>query len=227
MVSTIQYLALSQLAYVDFSSLDFSGTQTYGLDWLNDNGYLNPPVSNDPNTVYNYIRQDDESGNLTNFAGWTLIGATGEPNEGFAAAAFQGPNGEIVFSFRGTENPSIGDYLADAAIVAMTHTVQFDQAYQFVWNTLKEHDPAYFQNATMTASGSQELDEYLADASNKVTLTGHSLGGGIAQYITYKSAVDGGSGAYAETFNAVGIGDGLMLNGPVGLYRLELQPYLS
>lgn len=215
MVSTMQYLALSQLAYTDFSSLDFSGNQSYGFDWLNSNGYLNPPASNDPNTVYDYISQDDNNGDLTNFSGWTLIAATGEPNGAFAGAAFRGPNGEIVFSFRGTENPSIGDYLADAAIVAMTHSVQFDHAYQFVWDTLKKQDPTYFQNATMTASGSPELDAYLADASNNVTLTGHSLGGGIAQYITYKSTIDGNLGAYAETFNAVGIGDGLMLSGPV------------
>ena len=110
-------------------------------------------------------------------------------SSGFRAAAFQSPSGEIVFSFKGTDFDlsSIKGYIeadndisnADAQIalgMSLNLPTQFADAEKFVNSVLASHPKADY------------------------TFTGHSLGGSLAQYMTYKT------GHKSTTFNGPGIG---------------------
>ena len=110
-------------------------------------------------------------------------------SSGFRAAAFQSPSGEIVFSFKGTDFDlsSVKGYIeadndisnADAQIalgMSLNLPTQFADAEKFVNSVLASHPKADY------------------------TFTGHSLGGSLAQYMTYKT------GHKSTTFNGPGIG---------------------
>mgnify|MGYP001015320616 CR=1 FL=1 len=120
---------------------------------------------------------------------WTLLDFISTPS-GFRAAAFQEPKtGKIVFSFKGTDFDlsSIKGYIeagkdianADAQIalgMSLNLPTQFTDAEKFVNSVLASHPKADY------------------------TFTGHSLGGSLAQYMTYKT------GHKSTTFNGPGIG---------------------
>ena len=120
---------------------------------------------------------------------YTLLDFISTPS-GFRAAAFQNPKtGEIVFSFRGTDFDlsSVKGYIeadndisnADAQIalgMSLNLPAQFADAEKFVNSVLASHPKADY------------------------TFTGHSLGGSLAQYMTYKT------GHKSTTFNGPGIG---------------------
>lgn len=120
---------------------------------------------------------------------WVLLDFI-STSSGFRAAAFQHPKtGEIVFSFRGTDFDlsSIKGYIeagkdianADAQIalgMSLNLPAQFADAEKFVNSVLASHPKADY------------------------TFTGHSLGGSLAQYMTYKT------GHKSTTFNGPGIG---------------------
>ena len=120
---------------------------------------------------------------------WTLLDFISTPS-GFRAAAFQEPKtGKIVFSFKGTDFDlsSIKGYIeadndisnADDQIalgMSLNLPAQFADAEKFVNSVLASHPKADY------------------------TFTGHSLGGSLAQYMTYKT------GHKSTTFNGPGIG---------------------
>ena len=120
----------------------------------------------------------------------------------FSCTAFQNPEtGEIVFAFRGTNN--IKDWGTDIQIASFVPQVfirQFQQAKDFVFNTLNEHGPVCYETE-------DAMFKALNQNSN-VSFTGHSLGGGLAQYMTYVTSdmESGDIGAKSVTFNGVGIG---------------------
>ena len=124
----------------------------------------------------------------TSLRSWKLLDFISTPS-GFRAAAFQSPSGEIVFSFKGTDFDlsSIKGYIeadndisnADAQIalgMSLNLPAQFADAEKFVNSVLTSHPKADY------------------------TFTGHSLGGSLAQYMTYKT------GHKSTTFNGPGIG---------------------
>ena len=120
----------------------------------------------------------------------------------FSCTAFQNPEtGEIVFAFRGTNN--IKDWGTDIQIASFVPQVfirQFQQAKDFVFNTLNEHGPVCYETK-------DAMFKALNQNSN-VIFTGHSLGGGLAQYMTYVTSdmESGDIGVKSVTFNGVGIG---------------------
>lgn len=120
----------------------------------------------------------------------------------FSCTAFQNPEtGEIVFAFRGTNN--IKDWGTDIQIASFVPQVfirQFQQAKDFVFNTLNEHGPVCYETK-------DAMFKALNQNSN-VSFTGHSLGGGLAQYMTYVTSdmESGDIGVKSVTFNGVGIG---------------------
>ena len=146
------------------------------------------------------INKDDnkklipELGVLSQIQNWVLIGCEKNTISGMGAVAFQNPDTkEIVIAYRGTHGigrnikEAIKDYEADLAIASGGNKVveaglnQFQDAYNF-YECIKK-------NTGITDSG-------------KITITGHSLGGGLAQYVAYKT-----KGQHqTTTFDAVGIG---------------------
>ena len=186
-MTELEYMALSRLVYEDLSTVE---GMTIG-NILNSN----PPVVQDPNNIV--------LSNLESVYSYVLISFEPNTASGLSAAAFQNPaTGEIVYAFRGTENnfssfkeaaKAIDDFLTDAQIAVggsqLGEPNQFRDAYEFVRDSI---------NPNMTDS---QLAMYIN--SNDVSFTGHSLGGGLAQYMTYRTAGE------AVTFNAVGIGQAL------------------
>jgi Ca2+-binding RTX toxin-like protein len=108
--------------------------------------------------------------------GWSQLTSLAK-NGGFYAAAFRNDvTGEVVVAFRGTEYFDSADWRADTRIVFGAEMPQ-----QF-------HDGLAFAKTVSATHGVP------------ITLTGHSLGGSIAQYVTAQT------GAPAVTFAAPGIG---------------------
>lgn len=136
---------------------------------------------------------------------WTLINYQDNNHlSGFARAAFKNEQtGEIVFTFRGTEDDVKDhllipeDFFTDAQLALpgapLIKPNQFKDAYDFVKQTIANQIGIDANNMTK-----EELSSYIQQSGS--SFTGHSLGGGISQYLTYMT---GGS---AVTFNGVGIG---------------------
>jgi len=118
--------------------------------------------------------------------GWVNLGIDlppGASDSGFYAAAYQNlTTGEIVIAFRGTEFSDSGDRDADLALWKASNGF-LGEHQQFV-------DALEFANL---------IDEQYAQQGYTVTVTGHSLGGGLAQLA---ADVFGWGG---ETFDAPGM----------------------
>ena len=145
------------------------------------------------NKLSNIIDFDSkpEFKSLSGIANWTLI-AQSNTSSGFSAAAFKSPSGEIVFSFQGTDlSKDWGvDGAADFGIFMResysTISKHLDDAKSFVYSVLNNPD----------------------NKGANYSFTGHSLGGAIAQYMTYVTNTDNIAGVgKAITFNAPGIGE--------------------
>lgn len=183
-LNTVNYIKLSALAYIDFSN----GSKGRTIDELIKDGVIS---KDDLNKKSELSAIKDESNPLRS---WKLINFQPNTTSGFAAAAFQNPDTkEIVFAFRGTEpNRGIYTFLQDAitdAQLAVSGNAlgkpnQFNDAFAFFDKTLKK-------------IGKGNYSGY--------SFTGHSLGGGIAQYMTYITNKTGKS----VTFDAVGIGQAM------------------
>lgn len=189
-VTSEQYLALSAVCYTNFDAsiaekLNKSGVT---INYLVDNSKIPDYEDSSTNTV------NPKYQHLADLGSWKLINFQPNTTSGFAAAAFQNPDTkEIVFAFRGTEpNKSIytflQDAITDAQLAVSGNTLgkpnQFNDAFTFFDKTLKK-------------IGKGNYSGY--------SFTGHSLGGGIAQYMTYITNKTGKS----VTFDAVGVGQAM------------------
>ena len=220
MITTEQYLALSALSYSDLS--DLKGLSLGEIlkradknsniikDYKNDQGGVNPQflaikeigsyklisVSTSKEALYldyNYMTNEF----ITR-------------DSGFYAAVFQSPSGDIIFAFRGTNDTT--DWSTDAGIgfgCPPKDIPQFGCAVKFVARVLREHGPVCHEDPKDCLK-----DIGKSNFGKKVAFTGHSLGGGLAQYMTYLSSdlSSGISGAKSITFNAVGIGSSLRVS---------------
>ena len=220
MITTEQYLALSALSYSDLS--DLKGLSLGEIlkradknsniikDYKNDQGGVNPQflaikeigsyklisVSTSKEALYldyNYMTNEF----ITR-------------DSGFYAAVFQSPSGDIIFAFRGTNDTT--DWSTDAGIgfgYPPKDVPQFGCAVKFVARVLREHGPICYEDPKDCLK-----DIGKSNFGKKVAFTGHSLGGGLAQYMTYLSSdlSSGISGAKSITFNAVGIGSSLRVS---------------
>lgn len=207
-ISTIQHLHLSALAYGDFHEAAKGRSLGYVLD----------------KTLYSKLKMEsadlspllDPSNSLRS---WILLDQAkpapphavtefGNANDhysdaNFSAIALQNTEtGEIVFAFRGSDG--VGDWLgADLKIAAFIPSClngQFHDAANFVFETLNKYGPKCYENQDAMF---RELNQ-----NSNVSFTGHSLGGGLAQYMTYKTADMNNNdiGVKSVTFNAVGVG---------------------
>ena len=196
MMTTEQYLALSALSYSELSelkglSLDkiikrADRNSNIIKDYKSSQGSVNPQftalkeissyklisVSTHEEALYLSYRRD-------------LHGSTPSTRDsGFYAAAFQSPSGDIIFAFRGTNDTT--DWSIDAGIgfgCPPGDIPQFGCAVKFVARVLREHGPIYYEDPKDCLK-----DIGKSNFGKKVTFTGHSLGGGLAQYMTYLSS---------------------------------------
>lgn len=181
--NAIEYMSLSALAYINFSD--------YHIGWTVGQLMSGKAIPEDDLNKPELIALKEGANAIQS---WKLINFQPNTTSGFAAAAFQNPDTkEIVFAFRGTEpNKDIYTFLQDAitdAQLAVSGNAlgkpnQFNDAFTFFDKTLKK-------------IGKGNYSGY--------SFTGHSLGGGIAQYMTYITNKTGKS----VTFDAVGIGQAM------------------
>ncbi len=190
----LQKLALSQVVYSEYLPED-GNPNNQGEPWTIEElikANLIKGTSYDSGTQQ-YIFSPALSA-LSGMLDWTLVNFQPNTTSGFAGAAFQDPSDELVFAFRGTEptlftDPlrALQDFNQDLQIAMDTNLSgpsQFEDAFDFWISTLQQ-------------VGSGNYDGY--------SFTGHSLGGGLAQYMVYMTNEAG----HAVTFNAVGIGQTL------------------
>ena len=212
MVSTINYLNLSALSYGDFTKEAEGKSVGYIIDkklFSNNLKLSDPELSalqdpSNPLRSWKVIAQSPSSVSevkVVNYRGYKRKEVVTRSIP-FSCTAFQNPEtGEIVFAFRGTNN--IKDWGTDIQIASFVPQVfirQFQQAKDFVFNTLNEHGPVCYETK-------DAMFKALNQNSN-VSFTGHSLGGGLAQYMTYVTSdmESGDIGVKSVTFNGVGIG---------------------
>ena len=212
MVSTINYLNLSALSYGDFTKEAEGKSVGYIIDkkLFSNNLKLSDPElsalqnSSNPLRSWKVIAQSPSSVSevkVVNYRGYKRKEVVTRSIP-FSCTAFQNPEtGEIVFAFRGTNN--IKDWGTDIQIASFVPQVfirQFQQAKDFVFNTLNEHGPVCYET--------QDAMFKALNQNSNVSFTGHSLGGGLAQYMTYVTSdmESGDIGVKSVTFNGVGIG---------------------
>lgn len=175
-------LVLSKISYNDFKIREIG--QTIG-DLLN----------KEESTLSRFINRKENAewkADLETIKDWKLINYRSNTKSGFSGVALMKPNGEIVIACRGTEptqwQTGIPDIKTDALIyLGFKDEViaQCKDAQEFVCETM----------------GVESLDQLPRNL--KLSFTGHSLGGGLAQYLGYQTRKQGFE---VTTFNAVGIG---------------------
>ena len=102
-----------------------------------------------------------------------------ESANGFSATVFRNINtNEYTIACRGTEFTDLNDFRTNARMVVSSKNNQFEEAKRFTDEQIK----------AILAS----------DPNAKIIVTGHSLGGSLAQYIAYET------GHKAVTFNSFG-----------------------
>lgn len=209
---TKDYLNLSALAYIDFSKSLMGATikelierKAIPKDELNNKPELSALQDpSNPLRSWKVIAQSPSSVSevkVVNYRGYKQK-ETVTSTIPFSCTAFQNPEtGEIVFAFRGTNNTE--DWFTDIQIglfVPQSFIGQFEKAKDFVFKTLNEHGPVRYE--------SREAMFKALNQNSRVSFTGYSLGGGLAQYMTYVTSdiKDGDVGVSSVTFNGVGIG---------------------
>jgi len=210
-LSTLDYLNLSAVAYLDFDKLAIGKNiaQLIGDKVIPEKDINSPELSalkkeSNPLRSWKVIAQSPSSVSevkVVNYRGYKRKEVVTRSIP-FSCTAFQNPEtGEIVFAFRGTNN--IKDWGTDIQIASFVPQVfirQFQQAKDFVFNTLNEHGPVCYET--------QDAMFKALNQNSNVSFTGHSLGGGLAQYMTYVTSDMESSdiGVKSVTFNGVGIG---------------------
>ena len=223
-LSTKDYLNLSALAYIDFNKSLMGVTikelierKAIPKDDLNKNPELSA-LRDSSNPLRSFVLLSQSPLTYTRTVkdrnGIRTITVENE----FSCIALQNPETkEIIFAFRGTNN--FGDWDTDGLIGSRVFPAdwmgQFAAARKFVFQTLNQYGPICYndQNAMFKAIGQ----------GSNVSFTGHSLGGALAQYMTYKTAKldKGDAGIKSVTFDAVGIGDN------VGVSSIDADKYNS
>lgn len=182
-----------------FTAFTFHVVFSFGMAFANDNTVLSDNI--------NYLRMSNESYqfNKMDVGKISTTGAVVEKvyedkSSGFSATIFRNPDGSVVVSFRGTELSDPRDIATDRNILryAGNEEVQYRKVRELMDITLKGY--------------------------TNVSVTGHSLGGSLAQYASLYS------GAKAVTFNTAPITTNQnalsYVVKPAGLYQSGTSPFL-
>ena len=169
----VNYISLSALSYIEFNSSMRNKTVEYLVNnkLIKEDNLSNPELS----------ALKSSSNPLRSYI---LLDYTSTPS-GFQAAAFQSPSGEIVFSFKGTDAGNGSEFSKDIA-----------NADEQIFTGSSKGLPAQFVDAENFV-----MPILRSNPDVKCSFTGHSLGGAIAQYMTYRTIYK------SVTFNAPGIGE--------------------
>ena len=205
LVTEKQYLTLSKLAYANFIN---TGVDTNIGKSL---GQINFPEILSANAGL-------WSDLINEMSDWQLLAyATKNDQSGFCGTAFKNQTtGEIVFALRGTE-PSLNyhllipeDFLTDAQIALGGSSIgkpnQFKDTYDFIKNTMAN---IYNNGEDMN---NDQLIQILQQTGT--SFTGHSLGGGLSQYLSFTT------GQRSVTFNGVGIWQALDTDIPANQFNV-------
>ena len=150
------------------------------------------PLGDDKNSAIKKIPGIDyskpEFSALASLKDWIVLDVYSNNLSGFYGIAIQDPTTkDIVFAYRGTQANILGGDVSPSDIFTDIQIGLGTLPQQFV-------DAANFYRQVRQTYGSQYLIDY--------SFTGHSLGGAIAQFMTYSSATD--DKIYnSVTFNAV------------------------
>ena len=209
-----QYVSLSAIANDGFAPQDNNKT----LRQLIEDGKVDGATTIEGQVVHT----KPELSSVYGLLDYVLVAHEPNTEAGFAGSAFQHPTtGEIVFAFRQTEDIAqdltvgIRDIYTDLQLALPGAPIgepnQFRDAYSFVKETLES-----VSGTTMTET---QLSHYVS--TNNTSFTGHSLGGGLVQYVIHK--LDAGSGT---TFDAVGIGQAIGVVDP-SYYDSMITDYVN
>lgn len=222
-LSTLDYLNLSAVAYLDFDKLSIGKNiaQLIGDKVIPEKDINSPELSalkKESNPLRSFVLLSQSPLTYTRTVkdrnGIRTITVENE----FSCIALQNPETkEIIFAFRGTNN--FGDWDTDGLIGSRVFPAdwmgQFAAARKFVFQTLNQYGPICYNDQ-------KAMFKVIGQGSN-VSFTGHSLGGALAQYMTYKTAKldKGDAGIKSVTFDAVGIGNN------VGVSSINADKYNS
>ncbi|MGB6127569.1 MAG: Mbeg1-like protein [Psychrilyobacter sp.] len=188
MITELDYLVLSGLSYGDFKEEDI-GYSLEEILFLNSESKKR--LLSFPNEVWSYGGSEIFEKTFHTFlCEWKVIGIMddtykqGIEKTGFYAIAFE-KNKQVVISYRGTELSSFGEAYKDFIETDLLISVdkkpkQLEQGVEFYKEILKMN-------------------------YESIALTGHSLGGGIAQYVALISDLKECGIPKVYTWNALGI----------------------
>ena len=164
--------------YLAVSALSYKNLEAYV-------GYTIGKLYSPDGPLDNDFMNKIENKALKDLSSWVLINIRTSPS-GLSAAVFQNPETkELVFTFRGTGINSVSDLGTDYELAVTSafrnEPGQFSDAFQFYIDT---------------------INKLGKDNYSSCSFTGHSLGGAIASFLSYKS----NGASKAITFDAPGIG---------------------
>ena len=197
MITELDYLVFSGLSYGDFKKEDI-GFSLEEVLFLNHESKKR--LLSFPNEVWSYGGSEIFERTFYDFlCEWKVIGIMdetyrqGTEKTGFYAIAFE-KNKHIVISYRGTEYSSFGEAYKDFIETDLLIGVD--------------------KKPRQLEQGVEFYEEILKFDHESISLTGHSLGGGIAQYVALISDLKGYGIPKVYTWNAVGINK-------IGILNLE------
>jgi Ca2+-binding RTX toxin-like protein/pimeloyl-ACP methyl ester carboxylesterase len=127
--------------------------------------------------------------------GWIRLKEYQNTATGFYAALFENSEGERVLAFRGTDRLSSPDWQTNISVLEGKTPKQFDDALSVYAAVAEQY------------------------GTNRLSLTGHSLGGGLASYVAAQTA---NASMQATVFNSLGVANLV----PSGSYS-NIQNYNS
>ncbi|MEI6857303.1 Mbeg1-like protein [Psychrilyobacter sp.] len=197
MITELDYLVLSGLSYGYFKKEDI-GFSLEEVLFLNSKS--KERLLSFPNEIWSYGGSEIFQKTFHTFlCEWEVIGIMndtyrqGVEKTGFYAIAFK-KHGQIVISYRGTELSSFGEAYKDFIETDLLLGVD--------------------KKPKQLEQGVEFYNEMLKIKHESIALTGHSLGGGIAQYVALISDLKGYGIPKVYTWNAIGINK-------VGILSLE------